>query len=69
MAYISQSPASVHASYGSGWLAGIVATVRRWRIERRTYNELAALSDRELDDLGIDRAGLADVARRAAEGA
>jgi len=33
---------------------------------RQTYDELAALSDRELADLGIARSDIADIAREAA---
>ena len=35
-----------------------------WRAYRRTVNELSALSNRELDDLGITRFDIARVARK-----
>lgn len=43
---------------------------RQYRMQRkfrRTYDELNALSDRELNDLGIARASIRDVARSACE--
>lgn len=42
----------------------IVGKFREWRTYRRTINELSALSNRELDDLGISRADIPFVARR-----
>lgn len=55
---------------------GVVATVRaladQWAKARacsRTYEELASLSDRELDDLGLARWEIADAARRSVYGA
>ena len=40
---------------------------RRTRaIYRQTFEELSALTDRDLADLGISRLGIADVAREAA---
>ncbi len=47
-------------------LRGAVAHYRRYRLERRTYRELDALSDRELEDLGLNRAMLRSIAREAA---
>jgi len=35
-----------------------------WRKARRTYNELSRLSTRELDDLGIARGDIAEIARK-----
>lgn len=47
-----------------------VSALRRFRARRaafnQTYNELAILSDRELNDLGIARSDIAAVARQAA---
>ncbi len=40
--------------------------LRRYRIQSRTQAELAALSDRELADLGIARVDIRRVARTAA---
>ena len=40
--------------------------VAKFRLYRETLNELTSLTDRELEDLGLHRAGLADVARAAA---
>lgn len=44
----------------------IARSFNEWRKARKTYNELSRLSTRELDDLGIARGDIADIARRAA---
>ena len=38
---------------------------RRWKSIRETIRELTRLDDRELNDLGISRWRIADIARRA----
>lgn len=43
----------------------IMGKYREWRSYRRTVNELSALSNRELNDLGISRGDIPHVARRA----
>jgi len=43
----------------------IVGKYKDWRSYRRTVNELGLLSTRELADLGINRADIPFVARRA----
>ena len=52
------------------WLRDIRADladrVIRFRLYRETLNELASLTDRELEDLGLHRANLPEVARTAA---
>ena len=40
----------------------------RWRVYTRTYNELSALSTRELTDLGISRSMITRLAYEAAYG-
>ncbi len=42
----------------------IIGKFKDWRSYRRTVNELGALSNRELDDLGISRSEIPHVARR-----
>ena len=44
-------------------------TMKRRKIARTTYAELAGLSDRELNDLGISRGDIRRLAREAAQGA
>ena len=44
----------------------IIENVRSWNRVRQTSRELYSLSDRELTDLGISRADIPFVARRAA---
>ncbi|MBO9474801.1 MULTISPECIES: DUF1127 domain-containing protein [unclassified Shimia] len=57
MAYVANS-AAVAAPKASG-LSGIFASLaerfRQYRVYRTTYNELSALSNRELSDLGMSR--------------
>lgn len=43
----------------------IIGKYRNWRAYRRTVSELSALSNRELDDLGIARGDIPFIARRA----
>lgn len=42
----------------------IIGKFKDWRSYRRTVNELGALSNRELDDLGIARSEIPYVAKR-----
>jgi uncharacterized protein YjiS (DUF1127 family) len=41
-----------------------VERVRRWAMYRNTVRELSVLSDRDLSDLGINRADIEYVARK-----
>jgi uncharacterized protein YjiS (DUF1127 family) len=42
----------------------LIRNYRNWRRYRETVNELSRLSNRELNDLGINRADIAVVANR-----
>ncbi|WP_092647499.1 DUF1127 domain-containing protein [Jannaschia faecimaris] len=44
------------------------ADYAKWRVYRRTMNELAALSNRDLADLGLSRSMIHSVAYEAAYG-
>lgn len=44
----------------------IIRNYRNWRNYRQTINELSRLTNRELADLGINRADIPYVARKAA---
>ncbi len=48
-----------------GWIARIRRSMADYRLYRRTMEELESLSDRELNDLGLSRLVLRDVARQA----
>ncbi len=48
-------------------LATISTALERRRRENRTFRELAMLSERDLNDLGISRADIRRIAREAAE--
>jgi uncharacterized protein YjiS (DUF1127 family) len=41
----------------------MIGSFRKWRNYRRTVSELSSLSNRELDDLGINRGDISAVAR------
>ncbi|RFC66356.1 DUF1127 domain-containing protein [Fulvimarina endophytica] len=43
----------------------IIKSYRNWRRYQQTYRELDSLSQRELNDLGISRADIPAIARRA----
>jgi uncharacterized protein YjiS (DUF1127 family) len=43
----------------------IIGKFNNWRSYRRTVTELGALSNRELDDLGITRSDIPFIAKRA----
>lgn len=65
MAYINET----HAARGDialgGSISGLVARWRAWRSYRATLNALSALTDAELDDIGLTRGEIRRVARRA----
>ena len=41
----------------------MIGSFRKWRNYRRTVTELSSLTNRELDDLGINRGDISFVAR------
>jgi len=43
----------------------LIRNYRNWRAYRDTVNELGRLSNRQLDDLGINRSEIKQIARRA----
>ncbi|MEM7491468.1 MAG: DUF1127 domain-containing protein [Pseudomonadota bacterium] len=49
-------------------LAKLKAEWTKWRLYRRTLDELSSLSDRDLDDLGLSRAMIRGIALEAAYG-
>lgn len=49
---------------GTGFFGRIVAAVQAWNDSRVTRNALAALSDRELDDIGLCRGDIERIAAR-----
>jgi uncharacterized protein YjiS (DUF1127 family) len=70
MAYVNSTRAntvSLSDRFGS-LIAGFKAALARRRVYDQTVRELASLSDRDLADLGINRAVIAQVASEAAYG-
>lgn len=69
MTYVTSNAASTRGTIeGEGLFARIGRSYADWRDYNRTLDELARLSDRELDDLGISRYDLPRIAREAVYG-
>ena len=45
-------------------LSGVVATLRAWNDTRRTIIALSALTDAQLDDIGLTRGDIEDIGRK-----
>ncbi|WP_347310494.1 DUF1127 domain-containing protein [Defluviimonas sp. SAOS-178_SWC] len=56
------------AERAAAFVNGLRDNHRRYRVYRQTMNELRALSDRELNDLGIHRSAITAIAMEAAYG-
>lgn len=46
-----------------GFIMNVTRALNNWRKYRQTVNELGRMTNRELQDLGIDRADIRSVAR------
>jgi uncharacterized protein YjiS (DUF1127 family) len=68
MAYVNNSTLLRNGSPISGIIAAARLALQRRAVYSRTMRELQALSDRDLSDLGIHRAMIAEIAREAAYG-
>ena len=68
MAYVNSTRSDVLGLQGRFGLVlkSVRAAVERRRVYQQTLFELNGLSDRDLADLGIARASIADIAREAA---
>jgi uncharacterized protein YjiS (DUF1127 family) len=70
---LGASAASHATPAAGGFLGQLLHRVGHWFVEQRRYqetlSELAALSDRELDDIGLTRGDIEFVARRCARSA
>ena len=51
-----------------GFFRGLSDSRRRYRVYRQTVRELAALSERDLADLGLHRSSISTIAMEAAYG-
>ncbi len=70
MAYVNTTraaSASFAERFGS-FFAGLKVSAAKHRVYNQTVHELRQLSDRDLNDLGINRAMIAAVAHEAAYG-
>ncbi|WP_424927427.1 DUF1127 domain-containing protein [Amaricoccus tamworthensis] len=68
MAYASHTATETTLIKGQGFVERLVKAFADYREYSRTYNELNSLSDRELQDLGISRVSIRDVAYGAVYG-
>ena len=68
MAYLTTQSATqnLYFSIISGGLDALGQRIKRRRLFRQTFNELSALSTRDLADLGLTRADIRRVAMEAA---
>ncbi len=64
MALIDTPRAPAHTRPAFGLLSRLVEAVISWNDRRATRKALAQLSDRELDDIGLNRGDIDRVARR-----
>lgn len=51
-------------SHGTGFVGRLLSWFERERQYRSTYNELSALTDRDLADIGVSRSDIVSIARR-----
>lgn len=65
LAHVAAAPASAAPSLPSRPLGAVRAMLTRWAEIARIERELRAYSDRELDDLGIRRVDIPEIARSA----
>ncbi len=67
MAYVNSTSVARKGTFDR-LTAFISASVRQRRVYAQTLTELTALSDRELNDLGISRLAIPEIAHEAAYG-
>jgi len=53
---------------GQGFLARMAQALANYRLYRATIEELRQLSDRDLNDLGLNRLSIRDIARESVYG-
>jgi uncharacterized protein YjiS (DUF1127 family) len=69
MAYLTTTSA-IGTSFGtraSAAFQNLATSYKQHRLYRETFNELSALSNRELSDLGLHRSNLHQIARESAQ--
>lgn len=71
MAYLTTTSAtgSTFGERATAAFQNLAASYKQYRLYRETYDELSALSNRELADLGLNRSNLNQVARESARNA
>lgn len=66
MAYLSTTSRPASSSVFADLKAAFTERLAQYRAYRATVNELSALDDRELNDLGVARYDISAIARQAA---
>ncbi|MDD7970705.1 DUF1127 domain-containing protein [Roseinatronobacter alkalisoli] len=67
MAHITANAGSFRpVAYLMGWVESVADSMSRYRVYKRTHDELSSLSSRELEDLGISRSMITRLAYEAA---
>ncbi|KKL11090.1 hypothetical protein LCGC14_2549290 [marine sediment metagenome] len=66
MAYLTTNRTAGIFERIGGTFANAGESLERYRLYRRTLNELSALSNRELADLGVHRSAIRSIAHEAA---
>lgn len=71
MTYLNSTSTSNNsiAAVAASFFENVIIRYKRYRIYRTTFNEMNLLSNRELKDLGLHRAGLREVAWESAQNA
>ncbi len=65
MAYIAANTPTTVSNPALGYFEALIARFQAWRTYRQTVAQLSALSDRELDDIGLTRGAILNYARTA----
>ena len=65
MAYIASNAPVAVSNPALGFFEALITRFTAWRTYRQTVRELSALSDRELDDIGLHRGSIRNYARAA----
>lgn len=64
---LTQLVLAINKMFSFSWLSAsisnFISAIEEKNLERQTFRELSALSDRELNDIGISRAIIHDIAR------
>ncbi len=63
MAYITTNASLATSAPARGYIEALFARFHAWRMYRKTVAELSALTDHELEDIGVTRGSIPYFAR------